>query len=103
MEKHKIRNIDIDICCCEEKATYNLLFNWCLNEHDKNDVLKYVKDDIKRQSEGKVIYPNKDYKKYDTDYIYDLFVNNYDRYKNENCPIFGTYEAIGKFFKEGME
>jgi hypothetical protein len=88
--KHKIKNVDIDVCCCEQKIAYNYLFSWTFNEHDKIFALQCIKEDLKRRKDT-------DMKRYDTEYIYELIEKNYDKYINEHTPIFGDYTDLGKF------
>ena len=97
MEKHKIRNIDIDICCCEQKIAYNYLFSYVTCGMSENDI-RWAKRIVYKD-----IYARKDMKRYYREYIFELFCDNLQKYIDENTPIFGTYEAIGKFFKEGRE
>lgn len=100
MKKYKIRNVDIEVCSAEQKIAYNFLFSWTLNKHDKDYAYKCVKDSIYEEMEGKrvCIHPT-NWKKYNIDYILELFYRNYDKYIESGKPIFSNYEDLGGFIK----
>ena len=101
MKTHKIKGINIEVCNAEQKIAYNYLFSWTLNKHDKDYAYKCVKESIYEEMEGKrvCIHPT-NWKKYNVDYILELFYRNYDKYIEAGTPIFSSYEAIGGFFNE---
>ena len=101
MKTHKIKGINIEVCNAEQKIAYNFLFSWTLNKHDKDYAYKCVKESIYEEMEGKrvCIHPT-NWKKYNVDYILELFYRNYDKYIEAGTPIFSSYEAIGGFFNE---
>lgn len=84
MKKHKIRNVDIEVCCCEQKIAYNFLFAW---GHMKVD-------DLIRMTSGS-IDENKKLKRYDKQLIIELIKKSYDRYKSGRS-ILTSYEEIGQ-------
>ena len=101
MKTHKIKGINIEVCNAEQKIAYNYLFSWTLNKHDKDYAYKCVKESIYEEMEGKrvCIHPT-NWKRYNVDYILELFYRNYDKYIEAGTPIFSSYEAIGGFFNE---
>lgn len=84
MKKHKIRNIDIDICCCEQKIAYNFLFAWGHMEVDKLICMAAGSID-----------DNEKMKRYNKQLIIDLIKNSYERYKSGRS-ILTSYEEIGQ-------
>ncbi len=61
----------------------------------------FVKEAIYEEMEGKrVCFHSTNWKKYNVDYILELFYRNYDKYIEAGKPIFSSYEAIGGFFNE---
>ena len=96
MKTHKIKGINIEVCNAEQKIAYNFLFSWTLNKHDKDYVYKCVKESIYEEMEGKrvCIHPT-NWKRYNVEYILELFHNYYDKYIEAGTPIFSSYEAIG--------
>ena len=101
MKTHKIKGINIEVCNAEQKIAYNFLFSWTLNKHDKDYAYKCVKESIYEEMEGKrvCIHPT-NWKRYNVEYILELFHNYYDKYIEDGTPIFSSYEAIGGFFNE---
>lgn len=107
MIKHKIRNVDKNICCCEQKIAYNYLFahsnyshlkskhiNICFDYYtERKNNLDFIKKDLLRHNE--II------KKYDIDLIFHIILFNYDKYVFNDTHIFTTYEEIGNFLKIG--
>lgn len=83
-KKHKIRNVDINTCCCEQKIAYNYLFSHY--KHDKQNTLDFIQKDLCRRD---------DMKKYDIDLIYHIILYNFDRFQNDFF-IATNYETIGK-------
>ena len=64
-------------------------------------VLLIVAIMIKVKMEGRVhsLHPT-NWKRYNVEYILELFHNYYDKYIEAGTPIFSSYEAIGGFFNE---
>lgn len=90
MKKHKIRNVDIETCCAEQKIAYNYLFSYSINySNDFEWCCKSVEKNLNRT----------DNHRYDTKYVYNLFCRNFKKYVDNKTPIFGTYEQIGNFIK----
>ena len=84
---HKIRNIDINICNCEQKIAYNYLFANC--DIPKDKALNIIQFSLARTPGI--------YKKYDIDLIYHYVLSSFDRYINYNhSHILTSYEEIGK-------
>ena len=100
MKKHKIRNVDIEVCCAEQKIASNFLFSWGLNKHDKDYACECVKRAIYEEMNGtrQCFHPT-DWTKYDYEYIIELFCASYDKYIEANTPIFTSYEQIGSFVR----
>lgn len=98
---HKIPNVNIEVCNAEQKIAYNYLFSWTLNKHDKEYAYECVKRQIYGEMEGRVhsLHPT-NWKRYNVEYILELFHNYYDKYIEAGTPIFSSYEAIGGFFNE---
>ena len=101
MKTHKIKGINIEVCNAEQKIAYNFLFSWTLNKHDKDYAYKCVKESIYEEMEEKrvCVHPT-NWKRYNVEYILELFHNYYDKYIEAGTPIFSSYEAIGGFFNE---
>ena len=89
-KSHKIRNVDLSVCNCEQKIAYNYLFSWTINERDKTYILSCIQSDLSRRS---------DMDKYDKDLIYHYILQNFSRYIEAGRPIFGDFESLGKFIK----
>lgn len=97
---HKIPNVNIEVCNAEQKIAYNYLFSWTLNKHDKEYAYECVKSQIYGEIEGKIhtFHPT-NWKRYNVDYILELFYRNYDKYIEAGKPIFSNYEDLGGFIK----
>lgn len=107
MKKHKIRNVDINICCCEQKIAYNYLFSHSNYSYLKDKFLKpcfdyyteraknldFIKRDLLRNEAIK--------NKYDIDLIFHIILYNYNDYVFSNNHILSTYNEIGKNLKIG--
>ena len=91
--KHKIRNVDIEICCAEQKIAYNYLFAYasCVMN---NDAISYVKMIVHKD-----IYRRNDMTRYDRQYIFELFCDNLQKYIDNKMPIFGNYKDLGNFIR----
>ena len=93
MKKHKIRNVNIEICCCEQKIAYNYLFSYITCEMSEMDI-RWVKTIVYKD-----IYAREDMKRYWREYIFALFCDNLQKYIDNKTPIFSSYEQIGNFIR----
>lgn len=98
---HKIRNVDINICCKEQVAAYNYLFSWTLNDHDKSKALAYIQKELQAKNNGtyeEQYHPVHSYKRQNIDYdlVYILVLRHWDRYIENGKKIFSNYEDLGK-------
>lgn len=100
---HKIKGIDKNICCCEQKIAYNYAFSYygmakrCI----KPDMPEFNKSASFVEIENLVlknILRNEKMKKYNIDAIMIAFRNGFRRYCN-NYFIASDYESIGKMFQ----
>lgn len=101
---HKIPGIAKSICNAEQVIAYNFLFQWTLNDHEKNYALSCIQNALIREQETR-------FKKYDIDLIYHYVLQSYDRYNADRSPynnmtkVFSSYEELAKviysdYFKE---
>lgn len=118
MKKHKIRNVDLNVCCAEQKIAYNLA--WRFSKTFYQDYFKAYKKITENPLFG--VAPNiiisdlvfkarddfmKEWKfhcennpksnKYDVDLISHCLLNGLENYWKGNI-ILSSYEAIGKTF-----
>ncbi len=86
MKKHKIRNVELDICCHEQLIVYNGLFSNSMFE--KSIAIDLFKKNLMRCF-------NKRNRNYDIEYILSLFSSSFDRYIEKRRPICCNYKEIG--------
>lgn len=105
MKKHKIRNIDISVCCAEQKIAYNLAFSHCTNFKKQYEEIKgneFLMADFIIQLRDfaiKLYKQGRDYTgRYDIDLIQHCLHNGIENYFKANCKICSSYEEIGKIF-----
>ena len=103
MKYHKIRNIPLTVCTAEQKIAYNLAFS---NSHifkkefdrmpcafQKSEVAAAaVRFCMKQWGYSESV------NKYDIDAIFSALNAGMEDYIKNNCPIFASYENIGKAF-----
>ena len=83
---HKIPNVDVNICNCEQKIAYNYLFANC--DIPKEKALDIIQNRLSRNEKVK--------NKYDIDLIYHYVLSSFDRYmKYNNSHILTSYAEIG--------
>ena len=98
-KSHKIPGIDKNICCAEQVIAYNYLFSWCLNDHDKSYALDHIQKELSAKAAGTYnelyhpIHPEKP-GRYDYDLVYHFILQSWDRYIENNKPIFGDYSKL---------
>lgn len=103
MKYHKIRNISMNICTCEQKIAYNLAFSHAhifKNEYNRmpmqfqksNVIHEAVKFCMKQWSY------NEKTSKYNIDAIFCALNAGLENYFKNNCPILASYEDIGNAF-----
>ncbi len=105
MKKHKIRNVDISVCCAEQKIAYNLAFSHCTNFKEQYEKIKgndfLIADFViqLRDFAIKLYKQGRDYTgRYDIDLIQHCLHNGIENYFKANCKICSSYEEIGKIF-----
>jgi hypothetical protein len=92
MKLHKIRNVEKEVCTCEQKIAYNYaVSNYDNIYQDKERIAECVKRDLERRSNG-------DMKKYDCNAIFQIFVSNFENYKKAKYHILTSYDEIGNAF-----
>ena len=104
MKYHKIKNIDKNVCTCEQKLAYNYAQAYCYNfkkayhkavtQIQKTDIVIQCRDFIIKQ----LSYNDKLMKKYDIDSIFCALNSGLENYIKANCPIYASYEDIGNMF-----
>lgn len=104
MKYHKIKNVPLNICTCEQKIAYNLAFsnahifkkayNLSFTGIQKSEVVREAVSFCMRMWEY-----NEKASKYNTDAIFCALNAGIESYIANNCPILATYEDIGKMFE----
>ena len=84
-KEHKICNIALSICTCEQKIADNILFKMHINSCYTIDYLKSM-------------LANEISNKYNLDMIFHYVIKNADKYKS-SLPIFMNYKEIGIFYE----
>ena len=101
----KIRNVDIDICCAEQKIAYNYAFSyydifWKKYQNAQNTAHK---EEITQQAVDFVLKDieciDKTVSKYNVDVIIIAFRNGFENYCNLKHHILNSYEEVGTLFK----
>ena len=104
MKYHKIKNINLQECTCEQKIAYNLAFS---NAH----LFKKAYENTPAQfNKSSVIYDAVKFcikqwrnsysytQKYDIDAIFCALNSGLENYIKAGCPVLASYEAIGEMF-----
>lgn len=96
---HKIPNIDISVCCKEQVIAYNYLFNWSINERNKNYTLNCIQKELASKAAGTYNELYKPFKKWtpggvDYDLVYHYILQSYDRYIKTKRRILSSYEEL---------
>ena len=103
MKYHKIRNVSMNICTCEQKIAYNLAFT---NAHIFKKAynlspMQFQKSEVVRDAIEfcmKMWAYNDSAYKYNVDAIFCALNSGMENYIVNNCPIIASYEDIGKMF-----
>ena len=101
----KIRNIDRDVCCAEQKIAYNYAFSYYdifLKKYQAAQDAAH-KEEITQQAVDFVLkditYTDKTVLKYNVDVIIIAFRNGFENYCNLKHHILNSYEEVGNLFK----
>ena len=103
MKYHKIRNIPLDICTCEQKIAYNLAFSHAhiFRKAYNLSPMQFQKCEVIHEAVKfcmKMWNYNENTYKYDMDAIFCALNAGMEDYIVNNCPIIASYEDIGKMF-----
>ena len=104
MKYHKIRNIPLEVCTCEQKLAYNLAFVYAdtFKKEYERMPMQFQKCNVLHECVRFCIKHwrnSPDYtNKYDIDAIFCALNAGIESYMKTNCPVLCTYEAIGKMF-----
>lgn len=104
MKYHKIKNVPLNICTCEQKIAYNLAFS---NAHIFKKAYNFSYTQIQK---SEVVYEavkfcmkmwgyNEKADKYNADTIFCALNAGIENYIKNNCPVLASYEEIGKTFE----
>ena len=105
LKYHKIKNIPLEVCTCEQKIAYNLAFSVGLNGKEKyHNVLtgiqkaelihRYVRECMSIWKNN----PEYNNSKYNQDAIFSCLNAGLEKYFESKYSILTSYEAIGKMF-----
>ena len=103
MKYHKICNIPMNICTCEQKIAYNLAFAHAhiFRKAYNLSPMQFQKCEVIHEAVEFCMkmwgYNDKAYK-YDTDAIFCALNAGIENYIANNCPILASYENIGEMF-----
>lgn len=105
MKYHKIRNVPLHECTCEQKIAYNLaVFAWNASDAynnsnasqgEKSRFISETARDLLRQYNNSHDHVRG---KYDEDAIFCALNAGLEQYFIAKCPILTTYAAIGEMF-----
>lgn len=90
---HKIRNVDVEDCTCEQMVAYNISFSnydWILRSGKDYKVL--LKEIVDR------LYKQKEFSRFNMETVYEALMNGFNEYSH--YPFIATdYKRIGDTFK----
>lgn len=104
MKYHKIYNVPMETCTAEQKIAYNLAFaNGDIFKKKYHAMpMQFQKSTIVQEAVNFCIKCWKNSRnfteKYDIDCIFCALNAGMEKYIENNCPIYSSYESIGKAF-----
>lgn len=104
MKYHKIRNVPLEVCTCEQKIAYNVAFSnydmfsreyksQLVQIHKTDIVFDFVQFCIRQIMRNKNIT-----EKYNIDAIYCALNAGAENYLSTNCHVLTSYKKIGEMF-----
>lgn len=104
MKYHKIKNVPLNVCTCEQKIAYNLAFSHAhiFKKAYNLSPMQFKKSEIVHEAVNfcmKMWNYNDKANKYNADAIFCALNAGLENYIKNNCPILSSYDEIGKAFQ----